>query len=633
MVKKPSIAETHPDIAAQAVGWDPSLVSAGSGEKRLWKCLNGHETETRIADRCKGIGCAICSGRKVLAGYNDLATTHPNIALQTDGWDPKSVSHGSKIEKDWICEYGHKWKARVYVRSNGVGCPVCGNRKLLSGFNDLATTHPNIASQADGWDPSSVFSTSQVKAPWLCPMGHRWIAEIKSRSYGAGCAVCAGQQVQIGFNDLVTTNPDVAAQAHGWDPRTVSRGSGSKFEWKCEFGHLWEATVNARARGTGCPICSNHQVLVGHSDLATRNPAIASQADGWDPTTVSPHSGTKKKWRCPEGHGYMATVAHRSEGKGCPFCAGRKVLVGFNDLATTHPVIASEAHEWDSTTVSAGSHARKMWRCALGHIWDESVKGRALSGYGCSYCSGKRVLKGFNDLATTHPELAAQADGWDPTEFSKGHNREKNWICGFGHSYSDTVNHRTGMDTGCPICAGKKVLVGFNDLASVNPDLASEADGWDPTTITRGSNRKVLWRCPKGHLWKTSPTDRSRGEGCPTCSKSGFDPNKDGWLYLVYHEGWDLIQVGLTNSPDNRLMDHRRTGFDSILDIRGPMEGVIAQDLERKMLHALKKRSAKFSNRSGAKKFDGYSEAWTKASLNVTSIKQILDWVYEDESK
>jgi hypothetical protein len=61
------------------------------------------------------------------------------------------------------------------------------------------------------------------------------------------------------------------------------------------------------------------------------------------------------------------------------------------------------------------------------------------------------------------------------------------------------------------------------------------------------------------------------------------------------------------------------------------MEGVLAQNLERKSLHALKKRGAKFSNRSGVKKFDGYSEAWTRASPNVTSIKQILDWVYEDE--
>jgi predicted GIY-YIG superfamily endonuclease len=257
---------------------------------------------------------------------------------------------------------------------------------------------------------------------------------------------------------------------------------------------------------------------------------------------------------------------------------------------------------------------------------------RALQGYGCSYCSGKRVLNGFNDLVTTDPEIAAQAYGWNPTLYSRGHAKAKEWICELGHIYSDSINHRTNMNTGCPFCAGKKALKGFNDLATTNPNLASEADGWDPTTITRGSNIKVLWKCPNGHTWKTAPTNRSRGEGCPSCSKSGFDPNRNGWLYLVYHEGWDLIQVGLTNSPENRLTDHRRTGFDKVLDLRGPMDGVLAQDLERRCLHALKKRGANFSNRSGVKKFDGYSEAWTKDSLDITGFKQLLDWVYEDES-
>ena len=61
------------------------------------------------------------------------------------------------------------------------------------------------------------------------------------------------------------------------------------------------------------------------------------------------------------------------------------------------------------------------------------------------------------------------------------------------------------------------------------------------------------------------------------------------------------------------------------------MEGILAQSLERRSLQALKRRGAKFSNRSGVRKFDGYSEAWTKDSLNATSIGQILDWVYEDD--
>ena len=496
----------------------------------------------------------------------------------------------------------------------------------------LAETHPELAAQADGWDPKTVIATSQAKAKWKCQLGHSWVSEIKSRGYGAGCPVCDGKSVQIGFNDLTTTHPEIAAQADGWDPKTVTKGSGLKRRWKCVSGHSWVASVGARSGGTRCPICSNHKVLAGYNDLATTNPKIAAQADGWDPSNVGPHSNKKMIWKCPEGHRYLTSVAHRSEGKGCPFCSGRQVLIGFNDLGTTHPEISKEAHGWDPGTVSSGSHKRANWICSRGHVWDEVVKERALRGYGCSYCSGKRVLNGFNDLATTHPEIAAQADGWDPTLFSKGHAKKKNWKCELGHTYSDTIQHRTGMKTRCSVCSGRKVLVGFNDLVTTSPDLAAEADGWDPTTITRGSNRKVQWKCLSGHIWKASPTDRSRGEGCPSCSKSGFDPNKAGWLYLVYHEGWDLIQVGLTNNPENRLTDHRRTGFDVVLDIRGPMEGTLAQKLERESLNVLKKRGAKFSESTGFKKFDGYSEAWTKKSLNVTSIKQILDWVYEDEA-
>ena len=62
------------------------------------------------------------------------------------------------------------------------------------------------------------------------------------------------------------------------------------------------------------------------------------------------------------------------------------------------------------------------------------------------------------------------------------------------------------------------------------------------------------------------------------------------------------------------------------------MDGHLTQKLETDCLHALEKRGAILGHKAGIEKFDGYSEAWTKQSLNVTSIKQILDWVYEDEA-
>ena len=51
------------------------------------KCKEGHEWSGLIANRARkgkaDPGCPYCSGRKALAGYNDLATTHPDIAART----------------------------------------------------------------------------------------------------------------------------------------------------------------------------------------------------------------------------------------------------------------------------------------------------------------------------------------------------------------------------------------------------------------------------------------------------------------------------------------------------------------------------------------------------------------------
>jgi len=63
------------------------------------------------------------------------------------------------------------------------------------------------------------------------------------------------------------------------------------------------------------------------------------------------------------------------------------------------------------------------------------------------------------------------------------------------------------------------------------------------------------------------------------------------------------------------------------------MNGDLAQNLETTILHAIEKRGAQLAHKTDIKQFDGWSEAWTKASLPVTSIKQLLDWVYEDEAK
>ena len=331
--------------------------------------------------------------------------------------------------------------------------------KLIPGKNDLATLHPEIAAEADGWDPSMVLPRSGKKFSWKCEKGHAWDTTPDKRiGSGRGCPYCANKKVWIGFNDLKTFFPDLAAEADGWDPVTVTWGSNQKKSWKCEKGHKWTASVGDRtgSRKTGCPYCSNNKVWVGFNDLKTKYPEIAKEAHRWDPESVAAQSNKKRFWKCEKGHLYETTPSNRTgvNKAGCPYCSNQKVLVGFNDLKTRFPEIAKEAHGWDPSKVMPFSQKEFSWKCQKGHIYKAHPSNRVGGKSGCPYCSNQKVLVGFNDLKTRFPDVAAEANGWDPETVTAGANQKKPWRCKEGHTWTAIVASRTGSQScGCPKCA------------------------------------------------------------------------------------------------------------------------------------------------------------------------------------
>ena len=85
-----------------------------------------------------------------------LSETHPELAKEAFGWDPAKVMPGSNNKYKWKCQKNHVWTAIVSSRTRAKnGCPFCGHQKCLTGFNDMATTHPELAFQAFGWDPKN----------------------------------------------------------------------------------------------------------------------------------------------------------------------------------------------------------------------------------------------------------------------------------------------------------------------------------------------------------------------------------------------------------------------------------------------------------------------------------------------
>ena len=54
------------------------------------------------------------------------------------------------------------------------------------------------------------------------------------------------------------------------------------------------------------------------------------------------------------------------------------------------------------------------------------------------------------------------------------------------------------------------------------------------------------------------------------------------------------------------------------------MDGHIAREWETAILRMLKHLGADLSNTKIAGKFDGYSEAWSKSTFEVKSIKELM---------
>ena len=487
----------------------------------------------------------------------------------------------------------------------------------------LTETHPELATQAVRWDPATVSAGSVKDLLWRCGKGHEWVAKPNNRTNGTGCPYCSGRRITVGLNDLATTHPKLVGQAVVLDLTTVSAGSHTKALWRCTVGHEWSALVSERAKpnGTGCPYCSGLKVKANFNDLETTNPELAKQAVGWDPMAVSAGNNKKLLWRCDQGHEWLASPNKRTAGRGCPVCSGNDVKAGFNDLATTHTELAKQAKGWDPTTVSKGSHRKVAWICGLGHEWNAVVKNRAI-GRGCPTCTGKVVNIGFNDLATHHPELAREAHGWDPMTVTPGTGKRMLWRCPQGHEWRAVVSSRV-RGNGCPICVGQLVLVGTNDLATLFPYLASEADGWDPTTVTAGSGYRKSWRCAGGHTWKAAVVDRVGGTGCAACATYGYDPSAPAWLYLVRHPDYGLLQVGITNQPEIRLASHQSREWEP-LDIRGPMDGTLTRSWEKSILATLKSEGADFISDGRHGRFSGYTEAWVEASHPTSSLIELM---------
>ena len=255
-----------------------------------------------------------------------------------------------------------------------------------------------------------------------------------------------------------------------------------------------------------------------------------------------------------------------------------KLIKGVNDLATVKPDLVKEWHSTKNgnlkpTEITYKSKKKVWWKCSKGHEYEAAICNRS-NGSGCPYCSNMKVLRGYNDLATLRPDLVKE---WHPTkngdlkptDVTSCSHKKVWWLV--QHDVPDDyfVEHLRGKHfdfewesyvssrrpgCGCPFLSGHAVWQGYNDLATVRPDLAKE---WhptkngdlQPTDVTKWCRKKVWWKCSEGHEWEVAICNRL-GCGCPVCKESRFEKlvrdylTRSGCIFSEQIKFEDLLGVG-----------------------------------------------------------------------------------------
>lgn len=217
IIGKNDLLSQKPDVAEN---WDyerngglcPQDVKMYSNHKFWWKCKRcGEQWQMSAYVASNGRGCPLCTKERAkrermkVSAESSLAMNRPDLMLlwnmdRNVGYDPSEVAAKSNFRFWWKCDKGHEWQAAPNDMHDTIEChcPICADRKLLTGYNDLETKFPEIASEFDcekngGIKPSEVKYNSSTRYWWKCrTCGYEWKTIVRNRTIdGRKCRSCS----------------------------------------------------------------------------------------------------------------------------------------------------------------------------------------------------------------------------------------------------------------------------------------------------------------------------------------------------------------------------------------------------------------------------------------------------------
>ena len=551
---------------------DINKITLGSNKKVWWICDKGHEWQAVIASRTlNNSGCPYCSGHKVLKGYNDLITINRDLSLD---WDydkntinPNEISPNSHEKVWWKCsKCDFEWYAEIKSRNQGTGCPECSKKKLIEtrinnsicNKGSLSSNYPIIANQ---WNykkngelkSNKVTPNSNKKVWWICDKGHEWQAIISSRTLlNTGCPYCANE-----------TQTSFAEQTIYYYLKKAFKNVKNRYLIENQEVDIYLQDYLIGIEYDGARFHNNNKSILREQrkyEILKNNKIKLIRIreyynEKYNINSADYYLGYSNKQKNKNLNNIVndlldliSKLINKKINVDVDIDRDRNDIYNLYIISEKENSLLSKKPElckyWNydrnglltPDKVPAGSSKRVWWKCEKGHEWQAIISSRTEKS-GCPFCLNQKVLEGFNDLKTTHPDLIIE---WNykknkikPEEITYGSNKKVWWVCKkCNHDWAAIVNSRV-RGNGCPNCMKEKIsnsqkatgLKKYGSLQKNYPELLREWDynknkELDPDKITSSAKYKVWWKCTKcGNEWKAWVADRTQGKGCPECGK------------------------------------------------------------------------------------------------------------------
>lgn len=527
-------------------------------------CTAGKVTRNGLIPQSIKSDTSITTMKEIYTGLEDVVTEYFSNEMSTTVYATKCTECGKKYYDTY----------NTIVRKGVFVCTSCHQRGVYAeklGHKSLSVRVPNIDkywSEKNEKQPSEIRlrDSSREKFYTICPLcgkeNHkRYDAILRSGPY---CGPCA-KRVNVPEDETLRyLYPRVAdmydnSERNKLSSEKIRATAHGEFYFKCpdcsnifkkSLINMVAADKKQYSMATGCPICAGHEVRKGYNDITSgKNPLALeywdydkNSADGLNPEEVSYKSISKAWFKCGEGHSFYRSIHKLLEigdgayGKGCPICAGRQVLVGVNDVATTHKEILNR---WDyerneklgisPEDVTAGSNKEIWVRCK---ICNESYKTTVYNAANdmvicCENCrkrnysiAEKELVQYIRDLGFTVEEEVRIAGNYsvDMVIPEKGIAIDYNGLYWHSDRYRDKWYHYNKMVL-CRDRVGLDLYYIWEDWYKERPDIVKS---WLRNLLGKSNDIKIGAReCKAGYVNTASAIDflnKRHIQGSVSCS-------------------------------------------------------------------------------------------------------------------